>query len=72
MLKSWEWWKQLWRREWQPIATAPKDGTRLLLGYRKGWVGGGWWDLKQHCWVLDRGGIAADPTHWALMPKAPE
>ena len=70
--------------EWQPIETAPKDGTRILLyspdamepkcfiGY---WLndvdypdGGAWFDY----WREDTGlPIDADSTHWMPLPEAP-
>ena len=63
--------------EWQPISTAPKDGTWVLL-YHKG--------AKLHEWYWD-GGIWTDddmrnglewsdgeygPTHWMPRPEPPE
>lgn len=56
--------------EWQPIETAPKDETRVLLG-RAGvpslhtafWRGGVW-----HCGNLS---YFNNPTHWMPLPAPP-
>lgn len=69
---------------WQPIATAPRDGTRLLL-YWKGHVVCGHWDEDRHVnrpcpyWSTDLEGIFRKtitrenpPTHWQPLPDAPE
>jgi len=69
--------------EWMPIETAPKDGTRLLLG----WAGEspviGFWGRKNSRYGVNYGdawGIgyswneqfAEPPTHWMPLPPAPE
>lgn len=69
--------------EWQPISTAPKDGTTVLLFRRvEPWnvVGYGTWfdDYGAQGW-LARGfsdppgnlGLV-HPTHWAPLPKPPQ
>lgn len=62
--------------EWQPIETAPKDGTRVLL-FRRGWaesVSVGWWGGLWETWNV-AGGITSEfvhPTHWMPIPEPPE
>lgn len=58
--------------EWQPIETAPKDGTEILV-FDDGayivtpWIEGddqsGWWD---------NGFMDPPPTHWMPLPAPPE
>lgn len=71
--------------QWQPIETAPKDGSELLLtdGFRVAvarWDPESWPDADQRhsCWSLYdwhnepihfRGGYAA--THWMASPEPP-
>jgi hypothetical protein len=60
--------------DWQPIETAPKDGTHILFWDGDGmsvcyWVGRRW-DLVQ------TGAYAEDadcwPTHWMPLPEPPK
>lgn len=68
--------------EWQPIETAPKDGTRVLLG-RAEWVEIGRWLANSRAyrgaplgtWMddADNGGPEGHdwPTHWMPLPPPP-
>lgn len=63
-------------REWQPIETAPKDGSEIL-----GWssISGEayvmWWEAIHSDWVWcinDLEDMFCDPTHWMPLPEPPE
>ena len=60
--------------EWQPIETAPKDGTAVLVYDGKittaEWYGlGGYWSLcRVGAWAEDS---ETDPTHWMPLPDPP-
>jgi hypothetical protein len=75
-------------REWQPIETAPTDGTRFLA-YRQcddpediGVVstlrrhdpGGALRNPKHNyeTWVTDFGSPSTQPTHWMPLPEPPK
>lgn len=60
---------------WQPIETAPKDGTCILL-FIEGQVTEGWWDDTYNAWgtaILSSHGCGCcssdneAPTHWAVL-----
>ena len=66
--------------DWQPIETAPKDGTNILLVNRRGLMATGLWmaGIRGRGWFL-RGGTKPDtffndhhgPTHWMPLPPPP-
>jgi hypothetical protein len=59
--------------EWQPIATAPQDGTAVLL-FRPDWdmlqVGIHYEDTRS--WQNPCGDLLSRPTHWMKLPRPPE
>ncbi len=62
--------------KWLPIETAPKDGTRIILVGKSGYV---WCDCKWEKmkrvpdrWSSFIGPITFHPTHWMPIPEAPK
>ena len=67
-------------RGWQPIETAPMDGTEVILFYPhlrdEGFVTAGYWDRgSEHYeahWYSDLvNGGASPPTRWQPLPAPP-
>lgn len=65
--------------DWQPIETAPKDGTSVLFYLRHGgFCFGGWqeWEdstgKSMSAWQDNGEGFTLDPTHWMPLPAPPE
>lgn len=65
---------------WQPIETAPKDGTEVLI-YDAAWCGGPpRREVSRWTWTINRKGerIGGDwsgvsaPTHWMPLPSPPD
>ena len=54
---------------WQPIETAPKDGSSILLATPKGRIADGFWGLHYKVWSWPY--IMVEPTHWMPLPVAP-
>lgn len=54
---------------WQPIATAPTDGTELLV-FDEGAICLAWFDEVSGCWY-DQGPMTPEPTHWMKLPAPP-
>lgn len=56
---------------WQPIETAPKDGTEVVL---KGdlWSAKGRFDTRFNTWFADVATLKPGPTHWRRLPDPPE
>lgn len=57
---------------WQPIDTAVKDGTRILIVNDKGLVVVARWQSGWDTWHSVPGAYAVKPTHWMPLPSAPE
>lgn len=65
---------------WQPIETAPMDGTEVILFYRwyldGGFVTAGYYHQGNNSpsfWYADLvNGGASPPTHWMPLPDGPE
>ena len=59
---------------WQPIETAPKNGTWLLLTAVGDWKAHiGLWDEMERRWVKDgEGRPLSDLTHWMPLPAPPQ
>lgn len=66
--------------EWQPIETAPKDGSKVFAATAPYvWVAfGGWrkWGVEEERWLADFGRegwlpTIQGPTHW-LAPPTPD
>lgn len=63
-------------RDWQPISTAPKDGTDVIV-YRPHFdgayipmVGVDYWSRRLQCWAKSR--KDTPPVAWQAMPEPPE
>ena len=66
--------------EWQPIETAPMDGTDILVCVTRNLPDDGWetiqwvdWQTKRVRWPTyrDRDDIPFPPTHWMPLPEPP-
>lgn len=57
-------------RGWQPIETAPRDGTRLLLYsvHRRRIADGEFGNYRVWSWPY----VMVEPTHWQPLPPGPE
>lgn len=58
---------------WQPIATAPKDGTQVLV-FDEGAVFISQWLVNEEGdegW-FDHGFVEPPPTHWQPLPSPPQ
>lgn len=63
-------------RRWQPIETAPKDGTTLLV-WNPTWYQGkggqcvGVWFRPESKWYSIEITMSIQPTHWMPLPEPP-
>ena len=62
----------------QPIATAPKDGTRIIGLYRKpppysDEASAAWWNTKSGSWAGYKGVVSRGrtPDYWLPFPELP-
>lgn len=55
---------------WEPIASAPKDGTLLLLCVPGRSIDVGQWFVSKPGWWIIHA-MAVAPTHWQPLPEAP-
>lgn len=55
---------------WQPIESAPKDGTRVMVSSRTT-VDAAQWSDRRDAWMISPD-WSTDPTHWMPLPPAPE
>lgn len=70
------------KNKWQPIKTAPKDGTKVLAFEQSKYypifhVAS--WNKDDHFWFVARKGegyeeqiITIHPSHWQPLPQPPE
>jgi len=67
---------------WQPIETAPKDETTVIIGgngwvdvgfftYVRNWKGQHGWYLLEESWRKYEVSTI-EPTHWMPLPEPPE
>lgn len=63
------------RPTWQPIETAPKDGSRVLIAWADGMVTAGYYGKHfssgEQGWFTANG-FYISPTHWQPLPPAPQ
>jgi|688.fasta_scaffold191249_7 hypothetical protein len=73
--------------DWQPIETAPKDGTRIIVGKESGyvmaWASSAYWFNREPCrhspackpgthvGWTDGFDTLSAPTHWMPLPAPP-
>ncbi len=59
--------------EWQPIQTAPQDGTPVLL-FHPAWdmLTVGVHDYECGLWQQRDGDLLKTPTHWMALPQPPQ
>jgi hypothetical protein len=67
-----------WVDDWQPIETAPKDGTRILIASKEGVASASWsccihWDPAGDWSDSDEYATPAghEITHWMPLPEPP-
>jgi len=73
--------QQIATKGWQPISTAPKDGTVIVAWGRGDGPGSQQWVEKvcyweappglQSCWTFDVDGCKCEPEGWMPLPSPP-
>jgi hypothetical protein len=61
---------------WQPIDSAPKDGSRILI-YGCANCGGltmhtARFKVERGAWIVSHNVAMFEPTHWMPLPEPPE
>lgn len=58
---------------WQPIETAPKDGSFIIYGPSIGVICEveNWLDTQFACFFSESYGRIYNPTHWMPLPEPP-
>lgn len=62
------------RATWQPIETAPKDGSSITLANAAKSISG-FWHSKDSDWLSNElvpCAIGFEPTHWMPLPEPPK
>lgn len=54
---------------WQPIDTAPKDGSHVLLRSRSGRMADGFWGVRYEVWSWPY--VMTEPAYWMPLPPPP-
>lgn len=60
--------------EWQPIETAPRDGSGFLAYVKETWVEGMFWNGEEWSYLSDGDTTPHgrhQPTHWMPLPTPP-
>jgi hypothetical protein len=55
--------------EWQPIETAPKDGSVIIVNNYG--IDVGYWSAAYNGWLTGGSRTVASPTHWLPVPELP-
>ena len=62
--------------EWQPIETAPKDGTEIILSYSDGLIIGFWHDALEDwvswVWSDNCTQMIFKVNYWMPLPEPPK
>lgn len=71
-----------WQSGWQPIETAPRDGTRVLLARCRDdgsyeWMYVAWcrrtqWRISENVARNYYSTVDSEPTHWQPLPDPPK